>query len=49
MAHQGSGRATDYAARVIDKLFNTYLDQPVAGLWCDQYEINEGNNGPFYN
>ena len=40
MAQQGSGSASDYAARVIDKLFNTYLDQPVAGLWCDQYDVN---------
>ena len=26
------------ASQLIDKVFETYLNQPVAGLWCDQYD-----------
>lgn len=38
MSQRGNDGASDHAARVIDKLFDTYLNQPVAGLWCDQYD-----------
>ncbi len=31
-------------AMVIDKLFATYFQQPVAGLWCDQYD---GDGAPI--
>jgi len=33
--------ADDYAmtaANIINALFETYLDQPITGLWCDQYD-----------
>ncbi|MEL7490826.1 MAG: AGE family epimerase/isomerase [Pseudomonadota bacterium] len=30
------------AGRMIGKLFDTYLDQPVKGLWCDQFD-EDGN------
>lgn len=40
MAQQGDKNAGDHAAHVVDKLFDTYLDQSVAGLWCDQYDAD---------
>ena len=29
------------AAAMIEKVFETYLNHPVAGLWCDQYDAHE--------
>ncbi|MEQ8934302.1 MAG: AGE family epimerase/isomerase [Amphiplicatus sp.] len=38
MARHGDIEAQTVAAGLIDALFDTYLDQPVAGLWCDRYD-----------
>lgn len=38
MARRGDAGAQTVAADLIDALFETYLDQPVAGLWCDRYD-----------
>lgn len=38
MARHGSAEAASVAAGLVDALFDTYLDQPVAGLWCDRYD-----------
>lgn len=36
-----TNQADDYAmtgANIINALFESYLDQPIKGLWCDQYD-----------
>jgi mannose-6-phosphate isomerase len=37
-AAEGDAEAAGDAERLIGALFQTYLDQPVAGLWCDAYD-----------
>ena len=37
-AANGDDAAGAYAAALIDALFKSYLDQNVAGLWCDDYD-----------
>ena len=38
MARKGDEAAAARAEAVIEALFETYLAQPVAGLWCDRYD-----------
>ncbi len=38
MARHDDAAAETVAADLVDALFRTYLDQPVAGLWCDRYD-----------
>jgi mannose-6-phosphate isomerase len=38
MARQGDKDASSRAERLIDALFQSYLDQNVKGLWCDRYD-----------
>ncbi|MHA7871505.1 MAG: AGE family epimerase/isomerase, partial [Hyphococcus sp.] len=40
MARRGDQRAAANGAQMINKLLDTYLNQPVAGLWCDQYHLS---------
>lgn len=44
MAGAGSRDAAALAARLIEALFESYFDQPVAGLWCDAYD---GDGAPI--
>lgn len=36
----GDALAGERASEVINDCFKTYLNQPVAGLWCDQYDCD---------
>jgi len=38
MARLGEPGAAETAERLIGALFDTYLHQPVNGLWCDEYD-----------
>ncbi|MEM9617801.1 MAG: AGE family epimerase/isomerase [Pseudomonadota bacterium] len=37
MTQRSAKTAETKGAQMIDRLFETYLNQPVAGLWCDRY------------
>lgn len=37
LARRGTKTAAADSAQMIDRLFETYLNQSIAGLWCDQY------------
>lgn len=38
LARHGDGEAAETGAALVGALFATYLDQKVAGLWCDRYD-----------
>jgi len=38
LARRGDDAAAGRAGDVIDRLFETYLDQRIPGLWCDQFD-----------
>lgn len=40
MARRGLTNAADDAAFLIERLFETYLNEPAAGLWCDQFTLS---------
>jgi len=40
MARHGHSGAAAKATQMINQIFKTYLNQPVAGLWCDQYQMS---------
>lgn len=38
LARDGDAAAATHAAALIDALFDTYLNEAVQGLWCDEYD-----------
>ncbi len=40
LSHQSADAYRQDATTMIEKVFETYLNHPVAGLWCDQYDMN---------
>ena len=38
MARRGETGATERAERLVGALFASYLDRPLAGLWCDEFD-----------
>ncbi len=40
LARRGDAQAEDRARKLVRALFDSYLDQPVKGLWCDEYEAD---------
>ena len=45
-ANESNAGALDDAAQIIEECFKSYFNEPVSGLWCDQFDENGARIAP---